>query len=358
MREEFSEDTKERLKNRAGNACSFPGCHIPTSGPSLESAIQTANTGVAAHICSASQGPGARRRLDISKFDRRLLSDYRNGIWMCQLHAKMIDTDEVRYTVEMLNHWRELAELRAHLKQATNSQYPLPLHLRQGNEIPLAKIIRSTTENSHSALATISSAVEDSCIYDVWGKALGMAVRDLACELLKNAFEHGNATKFEIDIGLDRVRIKSDDSPFSFSQLLSHSQGRGGQVAAAGLAEVDHQLITSYRRVDGSNVLEITFITSQEQVLKSNHCSVSFDDFSRGFSRDNELPDIYISCETIYIVIPQGTTFIPSIAFGVVRQLQQLEMTGKKFIFIGSGISDSVVAILKNAFPDIQVKQV
>lgn len=168
MREDFSQDTIDSLKARAGYACSFPGCHAPTSGPSQESATKTANTGVAAHICAASQGKGARRRLDLSKFSKSLLSDYSNGIWMCETHAKLIDTDEVRFTVEMLSRWRELAELRASLGQQTGRS--VQVHLHEGHEVPLAIVERSVTGVSTDVMNDLCDAVLDSCIVDVWGK--------------------------------------------------------------------------------------------------------------------------------------------------------------------------------------------
>jgi len=227
MREDFSPETIQSLKARAGHDCSFPDCHAPTSGPSQESDIKTATTGVAAHICAASQGKGARRRLDLSKFDKSQLSSYSNGIWMCETHAKLIDTDEVRFTADMLRRWRELAELRASLSQETGRT--VQVHLRRGNEVPLAVVERSVTQVDVNVINEICDAVLDSCIVDVWGKDIGYAVRDLVAELMVNAFMHGRASQFKLDINLNRILVRSDDRPFSFGELLADIQGRGGQ---------------------------------------------------------------------------------------------------------------------------------
>ncbi|EXU74845.1 hypothetical protein BG55_14000 [Erwinia mallotivora] len=356
MRENFSQDTIAKLAARAGYVCSFPGCHIPTSGPSLESATQTANTGNAAHICAASQGKGARRRLDISKFDKSLLSDYSNGIWMCETHAKTIDTDEVRFTVEMLNRWRELAELRAHLQQTIKS--PLCDFLHKGNEVPLAQVNRSFMQNDLAAINEICDAVEFSYIYDVWGKDVGIAIRDIAGELLINAFRHGGATEFKIDINSDRVLITSDDRPFSFEQLLTDPQCHGGQQAAASLMKRGDRLVTAYRRENNSNILEITFITSQEQIIKSNSCAISFTDFFSDLSRRSELPDVYISCETIYIVVPSGFHIIPSTGLEMGRHLKELAQTGKKMVLICSRTSEDVISKLESFVPGLEVRQI
>ena len=43
-------------------------------------------------------------------------SDIANGIWLCQTHAKLIDDDELTYTVAVLRDWKEAAEHMAALE--------------------------------------------------------------------------------------------------------------------------------------------------------------------------------------------------------------------------------------------------
>ncbi|WP_143059995.1 hypothetical protein [Burkholderia contaminans] len=356
MREDFSQDTIDSLKARAGYACSFPGCHAPTSGPSQESATKTANTGVAAHICAASQGKGARRRLDLSRFSKSLLSDYSNGIWMCETHAKLIDTDEVRFTVEMLSRWRELAELRASLGQQTGRS--VQVHLREGHEVPLAVVGRSITRVGTDVTNDLCDAVLDSCIVDVWGKDIGYAVRDAVAELMNNAFTHGGAREFKLDIDLNRVQVRSDDGPYSFGQLLSDTKGHGGQQAAASLMKLNDRLITSYRREDGYNVLDIDFVTSSEQVLRTTACSVDYGDFVTTLEFQDQLPAMYTRCETIYVVLGPRQHLVPSAARNLAGRLQTLAAAQKRIVLIGSAISEGVVLMLQGHFPDMQVMQV
>ena len=64
---------------------------------------------MAAHITAASEGgPG---------FDASLTSEerksFRNGIWLCQTCAKLIDSDATTYPVRLLSQWKEQAERRA-----------------------------------------------------------------------------------------------------------------------------------------------------------------------------------------------------------------------------------------------------
>lgn len=90
--------------------CSCPACRVPTSGPDGDSGVT--NIGVAAHILAASPG-GAR-------YDETLTPEMRsgiaNGIWLCQMHAKLIDDDEMTYTPAVLRDWKDTAEHMAALE--------------------------------------------------------------------------------------------------------------------------------------------------------------------------------------------------------------------------------------------------
>ncbi len=110
-RDDFPEKVKRAMAARAGYVCSFPGCIQPTSGPSDESPSASVNVGEACHIKAAASGPGARRIDPSMTSSERKSID--NGIWMCRNHAKLIDSDEARHTVEQLRKWRREAEARA-----------------------------------------------------------------------------------------------------------------------------------------------------------------------------------------------------------------------------------------------------
>ncbi|UCH93501.1 MAG: hypothetical protein JSV88_24960 [Candidatus Aminicenantes bacterium] len=108
MRDDFSNKIKELLAKRVGYRCSNPDCRQSTCGPQTapEGSI---NIGVAAHITAASlEGP---------RYDGSLNTEQRkaldNGIWLCQKCAKLIDSDEARYTVAKLKDWKNMAEAAA-----------------------------------------------------------------------------------------------------------------------------------------------------------------------------------------------------------------------------------------------------
>jgi hypothetical protein len=90
--------------------CSNPDCRLPTAGPDSEEG--TTNLGVAAHITAASPG-GARYDESLTTLER---GGFNNGIWLCQLHAKLIDDDELQYPSTLLREWKETAEHMAALE--------------------------------------------------------------------------------------------------------------------------------------------------------------------------------------------------------------------------------------------------
>jgi hypothetical protein len=105
MRDEFSKKTRDILAQRVNWKCSNPACQNPTSGPhtSPEKAV---NVGVAAHIYAASAlGP---------RYDRTMSSEERqsidNGVWLCQICAKLIDNDIDNFPASELRAWKQQAE--------------------------------------------------------------------------------------------------------------------------------------------------------------------------------------------------------------------------------------------------------
>ena len=93
-RDDFSDLTKIELLVRAANLCSR--CHVFTVG-STDAGDRKNSIGVAAHICAAASGPGAKR-FDASqtKAQRR---HFDNGIWLCYSCSKLIDNEETFHTV-------------------------------------------------------------------------------------------------------------------------------------------------------------------------------------------------------------------------------------------------------------------
>ena len=100
----------ENIASRAGYRCSFPGCDESTIGPGA-GAEDIEKKGVAAHIFSASTGPrGPRGTGGLTAEERGNAS---NGIWLCQDHSRIVDTDKGRnYSAPVLQAWKALQEMR------------------------------------------------------------------------------------------------------------------------------------------------------------------------------------------------------------------------------------------------------
>jgi hypothetical protein len=105
-RDDFLPASKRAVALRAGYRCSFTNCGIPTVGPSAESTKAVANIGEAAHISGAA--PGAKRYDPAMTTEER--SDIDNAIWLCAKHARLVDRDDVTYTVNDLHEMKRVHE--------------------------------------------------------------------------------------------------------------------------------------------------------------------------------------------------------------------------------------------------------
>lgn len=110
-RDDFSDATKALLANRVCGHCSNPNCRKPTLGANTNP-NKTINIGVAAHICAAALG-GPRYDSTMTSCQRKLPQ---NGIWLCQSCAKLIDSDPIKYSKELLHTWKTLAETTSALE--------------------------------------------------------------------------------------------------------------------------------------------------------------------------------------------------------------------------------------------------
>jgi hypothetical protein len=108
MRDDFPQRVKTHLARRVNYLCSNPHCQAQTSGPALASDASNI-IGVAAHITAASTG-GPRYDSGLQQQHRRSAD---NGIWLCQVCARLVDRDPDRFTELMLREWKRKAEARA-----------------------------------------------------------------------------------------------------------------------------------------------------------------------------------------------------------------------------------------------------
>ncbi|CUO81766.1 HNH endonuclease [Clostridium perfringens] len=104
-RDDFSKETIKIIASRVGYKCSYPNCRVETLGPHTN-CKKSISIGEAAHITAAAPG-GPRYDASMTSEERKSAN---NGIWMCRTHARLIDSDENNYSVELLKDWKYQAE--------------------------------------------------------------------------------------------------------------------------------------------------------------------------------------------------------------------------------------------------------
>ncbi|WP_416638230.1 hypothetical protein [Pseudomonas sp. OHS18] len=113
---DFTEATKIKIFKRAGYQCSFPGCSIILVGPHSDDDVAgVVSIGEIAHICGAR--PASNNRYDVHMTPEQR-SHHSNAIALCRTHAKLIDSDEDKYTVPLLCSWKAEHQERISREQA------------------------------------------------------------------------------------------------------------------------------------------------------------------------------------------------------------------------------------------------
>ena len=130
MRDDFTKKTKELLAHRAAYRCSKPDCGVPTRGAASDDK-GTINIGVAAHITAASS-EGPRYDPSLTSEERK---DHSNGIWLCENHGKLVDSDKYHFTVEELFSWKRIAARRSFIEIVSSKPSPVGALLADNEDV-------------------------------------------------------------------------------------------------------------------------------------------------------------------------------------------------------------------------------
>jgi hypothetical protein len=163
-RDDFSQSTKDTLARRVNFLCSNPDCPLATAGPHSDPE-KAVSKGVAAHITAAAPG-GKRYDPSLTPAQR---SSANNGIWLCQNCAKLIDSDEARFTVELLRAWKVVAEAKADQSIRCNS--PLS-STGSANQLRVRGSYAGGEHGSHALLNVFNAGTSPiylSAWYAEWG---------------------------------------------------------------------------------------------------------------------------------------------------------------------------------------------
>jgi hypothetical protein len=347
-RDDFTQKTKEILKDRAGNKCSFPTCRAPTSGASNESEASVDRTGMACHIFAAAPGRGARR------YDAKMTSDerksIRNGIWMCYKHGKQIDNDESRFTVEILQKWKEVAERRAQIENELGREIgDEPEHLLSLGLAAHNVSIDSVFSNENEL---IGDALKHSCVETIWGKGLVSYLRSFLIEKVRNSFIHGGASTVKLEIDTKSVTLIDDGDAFSPNKLVKHENARGGADSYKHLInKYGSAVIPSTIRKGSKNITSFQMLVSIDDLKKITPCTLELSYESvRGGGYDLDVIDL---CEELYITVPKY--FALSDLYWLQRISPDIHDGKKELVFVLDEVADYITAQIETAYPSARV---
>lgn len=171
---DFKARTKSILAKRSGYRCNNPECRRMTVGAHSDP-NKFVSLGQACHIEAASPG-GPRYNPALSTEERQKVS---NGIWLCYSCAKLIDSDPDRFTVDVLNSWKALAE-DWNLRDAAMQSIPESTRIISitnvaggtGKSTATAMISQVISSQMHKRVLCVSVHESDHAIYFLNGRNL------------------------------------------------------------------------------------------------------------------------------------------------------------------------------------------
>lgn len=101
QRDEFTENVRRIIAQRAAYRCSNPICRALTVRPHSDE-NKAVITGVAAHICAAATG-GPRYNPHQNTDERKSVT---NAIWVCHSCSDLIDKDDKKFPASLLHAWK------------------------------------------------------------------------------------------------------------------------------------------------------------------------------------------------------------------------------------------------------------
>jgi hypothetical protein len=259
-----------------------------------------------------------------------------NGIWMCFKHGKLIDTDEERFTVEMLQKWRVLTERRARLEVELGK--PIELSPQQVTDFTFAgNIISLGALGAENVL--IGDAIRDSCVEVIWGQEAARSVRDACIELARNAFSHGRAARFSLDIHGRVIEAIDDGQEFDVCGLPTHPSARGGAAAMQHLMEAyGDRLVITNRRLANKNRVTISLVRTLTEVRDATPCTVTLT--SQQIYRNELKIEVHESCKTVYFILTPY--FSISDVMTLAEALEKRGPDPRQFVFVADDVSLNV----------------
>jgi len=305
----------------------------------------TANTGEAAHISAAAAGRGARRyRSDLTAEQR---SSIENGIWCCAFHAKLIDTDEITFTIPMLMKWKALAEHRAQLRHAYGDK--APAHRYELMTVGMAPATLPLISGEDIA-EPIGNYVRYSYLAEICGTEEAHSVRDFLIEYVRNALSHGAALNVEISFAANAISVVDDGAEYHVCGL-SGPTARGGGRAFRVLCGSQRLGCASSRRVGKENHLHIPIVLSASELPRVNPCAItlSHSDIREGRVSASK----YAGCDRVFVIARQFAVYSDGPAYA--RLVQKLSEDHSNVVLILPDVSAGVVEHYRQLLPKVEI---
>ncbi|QDQ87086.1 hypothetical protein FMZ60_05445 [Alcaligenaceae bacterium SJ-26] len=346
MRKDFAQKDKVKLAQRCGYICSYPSCEAVTIAPSEEGDNKTSSIGMACHIYSASDGTNAKR-INTEMTDEQL-SDISNGIWMCYTHGKLIDTDEVRFTADLLKEWKRINESIASFRQETGLGYQAAF-----KNISLNKLVENEVNlpKEFAINRLVGEALHDSCLSVSWGSEITETIRDFLVEHIRNAYSHGDSDGCTLKINACEIIVIDNGTEFDVRSLYNAETGQGGTLSIRRL--LDHygeKIFLSSYRLEEENILKISLPKTSKSITSSTPCVVNFD--MNSLHQGNYSYHLNEFCNEVFIILPEYFG-LSDIAF-ISTKHPALLSEKRHLIFVLQHVSEHVKELLLEQFKDCQ----
>ena len=333
LRDDFTAGVKRELMLRAGTRCSNPHCRKSTVGPSESARTGVAVVGAAAHITAAAPG-GPRYDRTLSEAEGRA---YFNGIWACADHARLIDTDEFRYSTELLMAWKLRAEQLARWA----------LEARQLKRALFAHEIEVTKINFREAIFNFTA---DIGLADFLGRTKARLTSRVLAEVVLNALSHGNSLSACIRSTPHSISVLSRCPRFNWHQLRNAEFPGGGALSLEDLERAaNNELSFSHQYLGKTNVWSVVDTLDRYGRRDKSPCTATIEDL-----RASEVEDIerhFEGCNEIHILVDNELVMLSDFR-ELVLLLHGERLRRSRILFHGLDSDDPLCARLYRLFPN------
>jgi hypothetical protein len=332
VRDDFSAPTKVLLAKRAAYRCSYPPCRCSTQGPAA-SPEGTTNIGVAAHIEAAAGGGPRYNSLQTS--EQRSSAD--NGVWLCAVHAKLVDDDEARFTVPLLKEWKRVAECSAALEigrpTTTWRRAVLPTY-------SAALTWHGTRASFHTQIANFLS---DTGVVQYWGLKASKEAHNLIYEIALNAIQHSGVQRIQLEVDKLDLTLGYEGDRFGLRDLLA-TPGRGGRQTVEGFIEQEGGVrALNFSHDSGMNYWIISDLEHPDAEVSPCCIRPTVD----GYLGDDDHLGTLVLCDEVHVFLPE--LFSLSDGYELIGALEE-EFSGQPLVFHNAS-TFALSDILRESFP-------